>query len=194
MKARMIKNLIATATLSMIACGTFAAAPNNSGPAPKCPFGQIAVKKNDLWVCEPLKIKAPTKGLEAVPTAGKQYQAAEQTKPARAKPDLTVADGSDTVGRALPNSTPNWEKKIYVHIKNIGSSASQGGYVEVKLSNGAIGKGSMPTINPNQTRLVFVEFRAPLPEGRLVANIKADSTNQIAESNESNNTKTAVFQ
>jgi len=193
MKARMIKSLIATAALSVIASGTFAAATNNSGPAPKCPFGQIAVKKNNLWVCEQLKIKAPSKGLEAVPTAGNQYKATT-TKPPRAKADLTVTNGSDAVGRALPNSTPNWERKIFVHISNIGSSASQGGYVEVKLNNGAIGKGSMPTINPNQTRLVYIEFRSPLPEGRLVADIKADSTNQVAESNESNNTRTAVFE
>ncbi|MBV1789664.1 hypothetical protein KQ940_16540 [Marinobacterium sp. D7] len=85
MKAQMIKHLIATTALSIITTGVFAAAPGNSGPMPKCPFGQIAVKKNELWVCEPLKIKAPSKGLEAVPSAGNQYKAVEPSKPARAK-------------------------------------------------------------------------------------------------------------
>ncbi len=99
-------------------------------------------------------------------------------KPGRAKPDLIIY--------SIEKSNTN-DKVMVVHVKNIGASKSVGGKVGVKLSSGASSQANMPDINPGQIRLVYVNFRSAIKGGRATAT--ADNTKVIAESNESNNTK-----
>lgn len=179
----MIKQLLnitfAAIAITHIAGAAQAASPYP--PKPKCPLGQIAVWKQTHWACQAPSIKAPTKpGLEA--SVGGSKAKVDAKTPSRAKPDLQVysAETSNTK-----------DNVVVVHVKNHGNSVSKGGKVQVKLADGRARSANMPNINPNQIRLIYVEFRKPIGKNR--ATVTADSTKVVAESNENNNVMTVAL-
>jgi len=170
------KTIIITTSLVTLASMSFAAVPN-SDPSKgiKCPVGQVAVKKNGMWVCRELGIKSNTPAQNA--TSASTMKKVAPSKPGRAKPDLIVYS-------AEKSNTKN--NVVVVHVKNIGSSISKGGHVNVN-AGGVNSAAAMPDVTPGQIRLIYVNFRSDVKSGRAM--IKADSNNAINESNETNNVK-----
>ena len=176
------KSLIVALTMS-VASAALAKAPEPK-PTGKCPMGQVWVKKNGIWQCQALGIKSQSSEQRGAAASSKR---ATPTKPTPIKKYQAKTPKPDMIIYSIEKSNTD-DKKMVIHVQNIGKVKSQGGKVKVKLNSGASSSASMPDVKPNEIRLVYVNFRTDIKKGTR-ATATADSTKVIKESNEGNNVK-----
>lgn len=175
MKTLTAKQLISALVLSTIAVGAFAAPTN--GPKPRCPLGQIAVPKNNMWVCEEPSIKAPTKPMQMT-TAKLKLDKATPKKPERAKPDLSIVNMLK-----VNHNTPDISK-FRVYVKNSKGVASPATKMSLNTPKGS-GEVSVPAIAANSGQWVEISFFQFDRGDRIL--LEADSYKKVSETDETNN-------
>lgn len=175
MKSITFKQLVSVAILATVAVSAVAA-PSN-GPKPKCPLGQIAVLKNNMWVCDEPSIKAPTKPMQSSVSQAKLKRAVP-AKPERAKPDLSIANVYK-----LNDPTPD-VASFKVYVKNTEGVASAATKMSLSSPKGG-GEVTVDAIPANSGKWITVQFFNFDRGDRILLNV--DSIKKINETKEDNN-------
>lgn len=172
-----IKQLVSAVVLSTVAVSALAA-PTNA-PKPRCPLGQIAVQKNNMWVCEQPSVKTATQPQRATAQpATPAVSRVTPAKPERAKPDLQIANVMK-----MNDPTPNVDS-FKVYVKNTEGVAAPASKLSVSSTNGG-GEVSVEPIPANSGKWVLVKFFSFDRGARVM--LEVDSQHKINETNETNN-------